>query len=166
MITVAALSMIPTIILRTPALLSYLSMVGSVATAAVVLAVITSAVAWDSSSAPPTYTSIDANGLPLAFGLVAYCFSGHAIVPSIYTSMEKPQDFEKMVTMTFGIVVACSIAVGSAGYYMFGDTVDDQITLSLESHSKAVTAMKALTWLIALTGMWRGAALRIPNQSA
>lgn len=149
---VAAVSMIPTILLRTPALLSYLSMVGAIATVAVVLSVVLSAVIWDTTTEPVSYQVFEVNGLPLAFGLVAYCFSGHAIVPSIYTSMEKPQEFDKMVYFTFGIVVTCCVAVASAGYYMFGVDVDDQITLSLESHSKAVTAMKALTWLIVLTG--------------
>lgn len=160
---VAGFSMVPTIVLRTPALLSYLSMVGTLATIAVVTAVIHSAfsegdisqdVAADlgQDSGGPYHVSWRPEGLSLAFGLTAYCFSGHAIVPSIYTSMEKPQDFERMVTLTFIVVVACCIGVGIAGYYMFGSNVEDQITLSLESHSEAVLAMKALTWLMILTG--------------
>jgi Transmembrane amino acid transporter protein len=54
--------------------------------------------------------------------------------------------------VTFAIVVACSLAVGTAGYSMFGDTVADQVTLSLAQHSQATTAMTALTWLMVLTG--------------
>jgi solute carrier family 32 (vesicular inhibitory amino acid transporter) len=163
MCLVSAASMVPTIILRTPALLSYLSMVGTFATIAVVLSVIASAFLEGDiaekvaekegiEDSEPYHIAWRSEGLALAFGLVAYCFSGHAIVPSIYTSMERPQDFEKMVTLTFVLVIGCCLAVAISGYYVFGSTVQDQITLSLERSSQAVLAMKALTWLMVLTG--------------
>jgi vesicular inhibitory amino acid transporter len=163
-IIAAAVSLIPTIILRTPALLSYFSMVGTFATLAVVISVIASAVGEGDiaervaeskhlENASPYHVGWRTEGLALALGVVAYCFSGHAIVPSIYTSMEKPQEFEKMVTMAFFVVTVASLAVGVSGYYMFGSTVLDQVTLSLEQSSRAILAMKALTWLMILTGV-------------
>jgi solute carrier family 32 (vesicular inhibitory amino acid transporter) len=100
---------------------------------------------------PPYHIGWKSNGLTLAFGLVAYCFSGHAIIPSIYTSMEKPQEFDTMVTYTFVLVVCCCLSVAFSGYYIFGSTVQDQVTLSLERSSQAVTATKALTWLMIMT---------------
>jgi solute carrier family 32 (vesicular inhibitory amino acid transporter) len=161
-IIVGCISMIPTIVLHTPALLSYLSMVGTFATTAVVLAVIASAffegnIAQQVSDqehlmiTPPYHVKWKSEGLTLGFGLVAYCFSGHAIIPSIYTSMQRPQDFDRMVTYTFLLVVCCCLAVAFSGYYIFGSTVQDQVTLSLERSSHAVTAMKALTWLMVMT---------------
>jgi vesicular inhibitory amino acid transporter len=162
MMTVAAASTIPTMLLRTPKLLSYLSMVGTISTIAVVLAVILSAVfegdmtervaAEKGVDARPYHTGWRTEGLMLSFGLVAYCFSGHAIVPAIYTSMARPQDFEKMVTFTFVIVICCCFAVAISGYYMFGSVVHDQVTLSLEQSSDAGLAMKGLTWMMILTG--------------
>jgi solute carrier family 32 (vesicular inhibitory amino acid transporter) len=168
MVAVSVASLVPTIVLHTPALLSYLSMVGTIATTAVVLAVIVSAsVTGDIAEQvatsdefllsggamidPPYHVNWKADGLTLASGLVAYCFSGHAIIPSIYSSMERPHEFETMVTLTFGIVVTCCLAVGMSGYFMFGSTVQDQVTLSLESSSQAVYTMKALTWLMIMT---------------
>jgi hypothetical protein len=48
-------------------------------------------------------------GIPLGLGLVAYTFSGRAIVSSIYNSMKRPQDFERMIDLSFPIVLAsCS----------------------------------------------------------
>jgi vesicular inhibitory amino acid transporter len=163
MMTVAAASTIPTMLLRTPKLLSYLSMVGTISTIAVVLAVILSAVLEGDMTkrvaeergiedARPYHTGWRTEGLMLSFGLVAYCFSGHAIVPAIYTSMARPQDFEKMVTFTFAIVICCCFAVAISGYYMFGSVVHDQVTLSLEQSSDAALAMKGLTWMMILTG--------------
>jgi len=159
---VGTISIIPAVVLRTPTLLSYLSMVGTFATIAVVLSVVASAFAEGDMSESvaknfelgdgPYHILWDSSGIAMAFGLVAYCFSGHAIVPSIYTSMKKPQDFEKMVTVTFAVVLVACLCVGASGYYMFGSTVLDQITLSLQRSSHAGSAMKALTWLMVLTG--------------
>ena len=163
-IITALVSLLPTVILRTPALLSYLSMVGTFATICLVLAVISSALVEGDitdrvaqkmgmdGSTEPYHVLFDGSGLVLALGLVAYCFSGHAIVPSIYTSMERPQDFERMVTMTFVVVTIACLAVAVSGYYMFGSLVQDQVTLSLQANSSAATAMKALTWLMIMTG--------------
>lgn len=161
-ILVSVASVFPTIILRTPTLLSYLSMIGTIATIAVVLSVIFSSTFEGDISekvaaneglvnGTPLHSYWIRDGFTLASGLVAYCFSGHAIIPSIYTSMDKPQEFENMVTVSFLLVVACCLAVGFSGYHMFGSTVQDQVTLSLEQNSDAEYAMKALTGLMILT---------------
>jgi solute carrier family 32 (vesicular inhibitory amino acid transporter) len=167
-VTVALLSLLPTIVLKTPALLSYLSLVGTLATTAVVLAVLGSALLLGNMAAqvaeqeqalhhgdmiePPYHIPWRSEGLTVAFGLVAYCFSGHAILPSIYTSMERPEDCERMVTYTFALVLLCCLAVATSGYVVFGTTVQDQVTLSLQrSATHAVLAMQALTWLMILT---------------
>jgi vesicular inhibitory amino acid transporter len=94
MTTVAGLLIIPSALLRTPKLLSYLSMVGTIATVLVVSAVVLSALivfvrTVESSGISDLggdreYVVYSADGLSLALGLVAYCFSGHAVVPSIY----------------------------------------------------------------------------------
>jgi len=100
----------------------------------------------------PTHKLWETSGLPLAFGLIAYTFSGHAIIPSIYSSMARPQDYEKMIGFTFAGVTLCCLIVAVSGYYMFGNLVDDQITLSLERYSGPDNIiMKVVTWLMILT---------------
>lgn len=162
MVLSSAALTIPTAFLRTPRLLSYLSMVGTFATASVILAVLASAVVEGDISEQaavkkgieltgPTHITWCFSGLPTALGIIAYTFSGHAIVPSIYSSMERPQDFERMIGTSFLIVIGSCCVVAFSGYYMFGSAVDDQVTLSLERNSSAVLAMKCLTWLMILT---------------
>ena len=161
MVFVAFALTIPTAVLRTPKLLSYLSAVGTFATIAVVSAVVLSAATEGDITATlaendglqstgPFHSDWKTSGLPLALGLTAYSFSGHAIVPSIYTSMERPQDFEKMITITYTIVLSSCLFVGVCGYYMFGNFVEDQVTLSLASY-KNDGGMQWLTWLMVLT---------------
>jgi vesicular inhibitory amino acid transporter len=155
---------VPTALLRTPRLLSYLSAVGTFATACVVSTVAGSAIySGDVSEtvaqnrgidmgSTPTHKLWETSGLPLAFGLIAYTFSGHAIIPSIYSSMARPQDYEKMIGFTFAGVTLCCLIVAVSGYYMFGNLVDDQITLSLERYSGPDNIiMKVVTWLMILT---------------
>ena len=99
-------------------------MVGTFATVAVVATVVLTALTQGSrvdqmlqqTHAPAGQVAYqewadDVQGWILCLGLVAYCFSGHAIVPSIYTSMKEPQRFEEMVTITFGIVMLVCLAV-------------------------------------------------------
>ena len=83
--------------------------------------------------------------------MVAYCFSGHAIVPNIYSSMERPQDFERVIDLTYVIVIISCLVVGLSGYFMFGELVYDQVTISLEQNSSAAFAMTVLTYLMILT---------------
>jgi len=66
--------------------------------------------------------------------------------------MERPQDFEKMTTLSFMICVTCCITIAVSGYYTFGSAVDDQITVSLEKASGGGnSAISAVTWLMILT---------------
>ena len=63
--------------------------------------------------------------------------------------MQKPQEFEKMIDLTYGVVLLSCLLVATSGYYMFGDDVEDQITISLEKESdNAGILMQGLTWLM------------------
>jgi solute carrier family 32 (vesicular inhibitory amino acid transporter) len=162
MIGCALVSAIPIIFLRTAKLLSYLSMVGTFATICVVGAVIFSylfegdltdeaAKTFPSPPDPPYHNFFRSEGMAVTFGLVAYCFSGHAIIPSIYRSMKNPQDYEKMVDWSFMVVISCCLAVGLSGYAMFGNLVFDQVTISLAQSSSMTVVMNGLTCLMVLT---------------
>jgi vesicular inhibitory amino acid transporter len=120
MIVMAFAVAAPTIILRTPTLLSYLSAVGTVATVFVVLSVclvaitygdMSEKVAFSTAEPPPYHVIWRPTGMPIALGLVAYCFSGHALIPSIYVTMKDPRMYERMATATFVLVLVCSLLV-------------------------------------------------------
>ena len=57
-----------------------------------------------------------------------------------------------MIDLTYGVVLLSCLLVAISGYYMFGDDVEDQITLSPEKESEnAGVLMSGLTWLMILT---------------
>lgn len=168
MIIMAIALAAPTIVLRTPTLLSYLSAVGTVATIFVVLSVCLVAVSQGDMSEkialsqaggtvePPYHIAWRPTGLPIALGLVAYCFSGHALIPSIYLSMKDPQQYERMASSTFAVVLVCCLIVAVSGYYTFGATVEDQVTISLanapiENGGQAITMLTCLMVLTAFS---------------
>lgn len=41
----------------------------------------------------PKGTILNLSSLPVAIGLYGYCYSGHAVFPNIYTSMDKPSQY-------------------------------------------------------------------------
>lgn len=77
--------------------------------------------------------------------------------------MRQPQQFERMIDLTYGVVLLCCLLVGVSGYYMFGEDVEDQITLSLEKASEDPgVLMSGLTWLMILTAVSKFALTMFP----
>ena len=173
MIHVAFALAVPTALLRTPRLLSYLSAVGTFASTSIVLSVFGAAVFSGDVSmeiahrenldVSSTHTLWKTNGLVIAFGLIAFTFAGHAIIPSIYSSMSNPKEYESMITFSFVVVTTCCLVVAVSGYYMFGSLVDDQVTLSLEKHTGSENILiSMITWLMILTAFSKFALSAFP----
>lgn len=70
-------------------------------------------------------------GYNIMHTLAAGTRSKTATVPSIYTSMKKPQSFEEMVNLRFAVVMFTCLAVAISGYYIH--VWRYQVTLSLEA---------------------------------
>ena len=132
MMTASIVLIFPTVLCKTPRLLSYLSAVGTFTTVAVVLAVFVAAILEGDISAEMTrsensqttaatdemqsfHSVFIPTGLPIGFGLVAYCFGGHAVVPTIYNSMAQPRDYERMIGCSYALVMSCCILVAVSG---------------------------------------------------
>ena len=45
----------------------------------------------------PNGTVLNLTTLPVVIGLWGYCYSGHAVFPNIYTSMEKPNQYNAVL---------------------------------------------------------------------
>lgn len=86
------------------------------------------------------------NGL----GDVAFAYAGHNVVLEIQATIPSKPGKPSKVPMWRGVVVAyiiialCYFPVAFIGYWMFGNTVDDNILLSLNKP----------TWLIATANMF------------
>jgi amino acid permease len=66
-------------------------------------------------------------GLPLAFGLINAGFTGHAVFPSLYRDMAKPESYNKMVDCSYFITSIVYITVAASGYLMFGSETMEEV---------------------------------------
>jgi len=88
----AALCMLPTVWLRELRFLSYISAGGVFASLLIVLAV-----GWvgvvDGVGFHHRGSLVHLGGLPVAIGLYSFCYCGHSVFPSIYSSMRDRKQF-------------------------------------------------------------------------
>nr|AJP06243.1 BEBT1 [Pinus tabuliformis] len=129
-ILLSAFVILPTVYLRNLSLLAYISASGVAASVLVVLAVGWVGV-FDGVGFHLQGRLLNLGGLSTAIGLYAFCFCGHAVFPSIYSSMKDRKQFSMVLILCF---VVCTMIYGSIavmGYMMFGNQLESQVTLNL-----------------------------------
>ncbi|CAO2203921.1 unnamed protein product [Urochloa humidicola] len=148
-IALAAAVVLPTTWLRNLGVLAYVSAVGLVASAA-----LTASLVWAGVAEPETgffhrsnTTVLNPSGIPTSLGLYFVCFTGHAVFPTIYSSMRNSRHFSKVLLVSS---VICSLNYGLTavlGYMIYGDGVQSQVTLNLPS-GKLYTKVAILMTII------------------
>ncbi|KAM7266063.1 hypothetical protein ACFE04_003746 [Oxalis oulophora] len=138
----ATLAVLPTVWLRDLRVLSYISAGGVIASVLVVLCLFWTGVV-DHVGTHNRGSVLNLSTLPVAIGLYGYCYSGHAVFPNIYTSMEKPNQFPVVLLVCFGICTLLYAGVAFMGYTMFGDNTMSQFTLNMPQD---LVASKIAVW--------------------
>ncbi|KAL7093885.1 hypothetical protein ACP275_11G067100 [Erythranthe tilingii] len=132
-----------------------------VSLAAAVMSLTYSSIAWMASLAKGTSKDVEytlrgentqANVFNFfnALGDIAFAYAGHNVVLEIQATIpstpEKPSKkaMWKGVIFAYAVVAICYFPVAFVGYYIFGNTVDDNILLTLEKPR----------WLIACANMF------------
>jgi len=82
--------------------------------------------------------------IPIVLGLVMVGFAGHAVFPTIKNDMAEKKHYDSMVDVTYIFVILSYVGIAAAGYLMFGDAADEQITLNL---GQSVIS-QAIVWVI------------------
>ncbi|XP_042037018.1 amino acid transporter AVT1C-like [Salvia splendens] len=136
------LAVLPTVWLRDLSILSYLSAGGVLASTLVVVCLF-----WvgtvDGVNVHAPGTAINLSSLPVAIGLYGYCYSGHAVFPNIYSSMQKPSEYPAVLLTSFGLCTLMYAGAAIMGYYMFGDGTKSQFTLNMPNN---LVASKLAVW--------------------
>ncbi|KAL3511122.1 hypothetical protein ACH5RR_030523 [Cinchona calisaya] len=129
-ILLTALIILPTTWLRNLGLLAYVS-VGGVLASFVLLGSVFWVGAFDNVGFHERGSLWRWGGLPTAISLYTFCYCGHAVFPTLCTSMKDRSQFSKVLLVCF---VLSGITYGSMavlGYLMFGQNLTSQITLNL-----------------------------------
>ncbi|KAH6798071.1 hypothetical protein C2S52_022625 [Perilla frutescens var. hirtella] len=129
-IMLTALVMLPTTWLRNLSLLGYVSVGGILASVILVAAVF-----WIGAFENVGFSEKGAlwryKGMPTAISFYTFCYCGHAVFPTLCTSMKDKTQFPKVLLVCF---VLSSMSYGSMavlGYLMYGENSMSQVTLNL-----------------------------------
>lgn len=91
---------------------------------------------------------INISGLPVAVGLYTLCYGGHAVFPTIYSSMRDRKRFPQVLFICFFLSTLMYASIGALGYMMFGNELSSQVTLNLP---KSAIASKLAIYTTLLT---------------
>eukprot|EP00741_Cyanophora_paradoxa_P000624 tig00000430_g600.t1 len=133
-----AVLVLPTAWMRDLSWISYISSVGVVSALTLIGVVLTKAAVVIGVEGTPVGPLLDRTSfvsdwatVPIAFGLMTFSVGGHAVFPSINASMREPEKFDRVVDISYLVVLLAYGAVAGAGYILFGPNVSPQITLDL-----------------------------------
>ncbi|VYS56780.1 unnamed protein product [Arabidopsis thaliana] len=154
----ATLIVLPTVWLKDLSLLSYLSAGGVFVSILLALCLF-----WVGSVDGVGFhtggKALDLANLPVAIGIFGFGFSGHAVLPSIYSSMKEPSKFPLVLLISFGFCVFFYIVVAICGYSMFGEAIQSQFTLNMPQQ---YTASKIAVWTAVVVPMTKYALALTP----
>ncbi|MEW5303382.1 MAG: hypothetical protein WDW36_006081 [Sanguina aurantia] len=126
----AAAIMIPTVWLPDLGSLAFLGLAGFGATCTVAASVAYTLATGSFVAGAATNVALWAS-LPLVFGIMTFCYSGHGVFPAIQASMKDPKQFPKVLDIAYLIVGLMCTFVGGAGYYMYGANAADIVSWNL-----------------------------------
>lgn len=132
-IVLAGAVILPTTWLKNLGMLAYVSALGLVASAALTASLVWAGVSDQSAFRGRNSSVLNLTGLPASLGLYFVCFTGHAVFPTIYSSMKNNKHFTQVLLFSS---VLCSLNYGVTavlGYLIYGDDVQSQVTLNLPS---------------------------------
>ncbi|KAJ1387049.1 Amino acid transporter, transmembrane domain [Sesbania bispinosa] len=143
---IAALVILPTVLLEDLGLLSYISASGALASSIFILSLFWNGTI-DGTGFHGKGTLVRWSGIPSAVSLYAFCYSAHPVLPTLYNSMRNKSHFSRVLFVCFsGCTLGYAIAA-ILGYLMFGEEVESQVTLNLQT-GKLSSRMAIYTTLV------------------
>ncbi|XP_062178379.1 amino acid transporter AVT1I-like isoform X3 [Phragmites australis] len=133
-VLIFSLLVLPTTFLRSLNMLAYIAL-GGVMASVILIASVLWVGAFDGVGFHDKGVLVNWSGIPTAMSLYAFCFSGHAVFPMIYTGMSNRKTFPTVLLICF---IICTIGyglMGAIGYSMYGESLRSQVTLNLPSNN-------------------------------
>ncbi|XP_010543284.1 PREDICTED: vacuolar amino acid transporter 1-like [Tarenaya hassleriana] len=143
------LIVLPTVWLRDLSLLSYLSVGGVLSSILLALCLVWVGVV-DGVGFHTGGEALNLGNLPVAIGIFGFGFSGHSVLPNIYSSMRETSKFPLVLVTSFTFCTFLYIAVAICGYSMFGEAIQSQFTLNMPSQ---FVSSKLAVWTAVITPM-------------
>eukprot|EP01094_Clydonella_sp_ATCC50884_P004338 TRINITY_DN13368_c0_g1_i1.p1 TRINITY_DN13368_c0_g1~~TRINITY_DN13368_c0_g1_i1.p1 ORF type:complete len:481 (-),score=173.12 TRINITY_DN13368_c0_g1_i1:343-1665(-) len=116
--------------LRSMSMLALISFIGQTAMTAGLGAILVFAFVALATNHPEVH-AVNLGGFPIFFGVAVYTFEGIGLVLPMRRAMKKPSHYPYVLDMGYFCVALMVIAFGTIGYLGYGESVSDEITLSL-----------------------------------
>ncbi|XP_060669664.1 amino acid transporter AVT1I-like [Ziziphus jujuba] len=129
-IIIIALIVLPSTWLRNLGVLAYFS-IGGIVTSIILLGCVLWVGAIDGVGFHARDKLLDLGGLPLTASIFMFCYGGHAVFPTLCTSMKNRTQFPNVLAACFITSTIIYGSMATIGYLMFGEFSKDQITLNL-----------------------------------
>ncbi|KAE8673226.1 Transmembrane amino acid transporter family protein isoform 2 [Hibiscus syriacus] len=129
-VVLTSLIVLPTTWLKSLGLLAYVSAGGVLASFILVICIFWVG-AVDKVGFNESGVALNWSGMPMAVSMFAFCYCGHAVFPTLCSSMKDRSKFSKVLLVCF---VTSTISYGSMailGYLMYGEHLKSQVTLNL-----------------------------------
>ncbi|CAH9088841.1 unnamed protein product [Cuscuta epithymum] len=129
-VILVGLIVLPTVLLNNMSVLSYISASGVIASVTLLGSMVWAS-ATDGIGNHSSDILLSWKGTPTAVSLYAFCYCAHPVFPTLYTSMENPRQFSKVLLVCFLVCTISYASMAILGYLMFGSEVLSQVTLNL-----------------------------------
>lgn len=81
----------------------------------------------------------------------SFVFTGHAILPTVFKSMQKPSNFPVVINMTFGMMLFWYLIVSVVAYVTYGDAIRGNIINNLQPQTALGALINVLICVSAAT---------------
>ncbi|KAI5408558.1 hypothetical protein KIW84_054414 [Lathyrus oleraceus] len=129
---VTCLVILPTVLFEDMSLLSYVSAGGALASSIFIVSLLWNG-AIDGTGFHGKGRVFNWSGVPSAVSLYAFCYSAHPVLPTLYNSMRNKTHFSGVLIVSFSACTFGYAAAAILGYLMFGQEVESQVTLNLQT---------------------------------
>ncbi|XP_021865728.1 amino acid transporter AVT1I isoform X2 [Spinacia oleracea] len=129
-VLITALIILPSVWLDDLSILSYISATGVLASVVIIVSIL-SVGTFDGIGFHSKGDLFNWSGIPTAISLYGFCYCAHPVFPTLYNSLEKKQQFSKVLLMCFLCSTIGYASMAIIGYLMYGSKVESQITLNL-----------------------------------
>eukprot|EP01018_Ginkgo_biloba_P039227 Gb_00873 [translate_table: standard] len=157
-VLIAIALVLPTLWLRNMRSIAILSLVGILSTLLVISTVVWEA-AFGGVGTSHHIPTFQIQHIPIASGIYIFCYGGSQVFPNIYRAMKYPNQFSKVVAVSFCTSTLVYIGFAFLGAAMFGREVNSLITLSMPRHT---TAAKISLWTTVINPMSKYALQIVP----
>ncbi|OIT30683.1 PREDICTED: vacuolar amino acid transporter 1-like [Nicotiana attenuata] len=129
-VLIVALVILPTVLLKNMSILAYVSASAVLASLVIIGSIFWTAM-YDGIGFNKKGILVNWGGFPTSLSLYAFCYCGHPVFPTLYTSMKNQKQFSKVMLLCFLFATTTYASIAAMGYSMFGSDVETQITLNL-----------------------------------